>query len=517
MTSSATDQQDFFLEKPLFRWLLIGILCVLALGIRVYRISDPPLEFNSSRQYQGALLTRYYYYMADPAASEWQRQRAEAQKPPNYEPPVMEKITAQFYRITGRESFWFPRLLSVIFWLIGGAGIFLLSKKLWNKTAAVLSLTVFLFLPFGILASRSFLPEPMMVMFMILSYLAIVHYTEKPNLLRLMIAAVLAAAAIFIKVQSVFMVLGAFGALMISRKKIRQVLVHLHSWIFFFVASAPGAIYYLRSLFISETLQSQASWSFMPRLFFTSLFYKGWFQNVGLIVGFGLLILTLLALPLIYSRKTPRALLLGLGAGYIMFCVVFNYHASTHHYYHLQIIPLVAVSVGFLGAVIFARLNESRTPWKLRAAILTVVLVAFALDGVKQVVIRRNWQERNMDFAKVVEVAEEIGNHVDHSLRCIFLDPEYGSTLKYHGWLSGWIWYSATDISINRTFRGSSEKTAQELYFRKYAGLKPRFFIVTDFKEFERQSDLKEFLTSRFQIMASTPWYLIFDLARELK
>lgn len=517
MTSSVIDQQDFFLKKPLFRWFIIGILCTLALGIRVYRINDPPLEFNSSRQYQGALLTRYYYYTADPSASEWQRQRAKAQKPPNYEPPVLEKITSQFYRITDRESFWFPRLLSVIFWFIGGAGIFVLSRKLWNRVAAVLSLTVFLFLPFGILASRGFLPEPLMIMLMILSCLAIVHYTEKPNLLRLMIAALLAAAAIFIKVQSVFMVFGAFGALMISRKKIRQLLVHPHSWIFLIVASAPGAIYYLRGLFLSESLQSQASWSFMPRLFLTPLFYKGWLQNVGLIVGFSLLILTLLTLPLIYARKTPRALLLGLWTGYITFCLVFNYHASTHHYYHLQIIPLVAVSVGFLGAVILARLNESRIHWKLRAAVLAIVLVAFALDGMKQVIIRRNWQEKNMDFAKVVEVAKDIGNHVDHSLRCVFLDPEYGSTLKYHGWLAGWIWYSATDISIRRTFRGLSAENAQELYLREYAGHKPEFFIVTDFKDFERQGDLKEFLTSHFHIMASTPWYVIFDITRELK
>lgn len=511
---SVVDKENFLRTKPLYKWLLVSLLFVLALGIRVYRINDPPLEFNSSRQYQCALLARYYYHMSDQSTPDWQRQLAWAQKPPNYEPPLMEKLASLFFKIRGGESLWFPRLLSVVFWLVAGAGLYLLSKKLWTETAAVFSITLFLFLPFGIFASRSFLPDPLMVMLMVFAFLAIVSYFEKPTFLRVTIAAILSAAAIFVKPMSVFMIFFSFVFLMISQKKVRHYLGHSHLWIFILTSLAPGAIYYSYGLFITKSLQSQASWSFIPRLLLSPMFYRGWLQNVGLVVGFSLLLITILAIPLAYPKKTPRAFLAGLWVGYLVFSFVFNYHTSTHHYYHLQLIPLAALSVGYVGALVFARLNNTRIHWKIRATILTILLLAFALDGMKQMIIRRHWLENNMDFTRVVEVAKEIGQVVNHSKNCIFLDPEYGSTLKYHGWLAGWIWYSAADISIRRRFRGWDESNAGELYFRKYALNQPDFFIVTDFKEFDRQKDLQEFLKSTFPVVASTPRYLIFDMTR---
>ena len=518
MDSGVIDREDFLQSKPLFRWLLLGLLFALAFGIRVYRISDPPLEFNSSRQYQCALLARYYYYMADQAAPDWQREMAKAQKPLNYEPPIMEKAASLFYQIRAGESLWFPRLLSVIFWLVAGAGIYLLSKRLWSETAGIFSVTVFLFLPFGIFASRSFTPDPLMVTLIVFALLAMVIYFEKPTFLRLAVASILASAAIFSKVQCVFMVLFAFGALMLSRKKVREAITNLHLWIFMFTALAPGAVYYSYGLFITKSFQAQAQkMSFAPSLLASPIFYKGWLQNVGVMVGFSLIFITILALPLSSPRKTPRALLMGLWAGYFVFSLAFNRHTFTHHYYQLQIFPLVALSVGFVGAFVFARLNDSRIPWKFRAAVMAILLIALSLDGIKQVIIRRNWLEKNTDFKKVVEVAKEIGQHVDHSMKCIFLDPEYGAPLKYHGWLAGWIWYDAWDISLRRRFLGEDEANAQELYSRKYAIHHPEFFVVTDLKEFGKQNDLRKFLKSKFPVVASTSHYLIFDTTRVLK
>jgi len=60
-----------------------------------------------------------------------------------------------------------------------------------------------------------------------------------------------------------------------------------------------------------------------------------------------------------------------------------------------------------------------------------------------------------------------------------------------------------------------AESDARELYFKRYAIHRPRFFIVTDLREFDRQDDLKEFLMNTFPIVASTTRYLIFDTTRE--
>ncbi len=56
---------------------------------------------------------------------------------------------------------------------------------------------------------------------------------------------------------------------------------------------------------------------------------------------------------------------------------------------------------------------------------------------------------------------------MDHSTKCIFLDPEYGSPLKYHGWMAGLIWYNSWEIAFRRRFRGEPELSAEELYKKK--------------------------------------------------
>lgn len=509
---SLDNKEDFIPTNKLFRWFLVGLLFALALGFRIYRINDPSLEFYAVRQYHSALLSRYYYFLAEPSFPDWQRQIAAAQKPENLEPPLMEKMAALFYRMAGGVYLWFPRLLSTLFWLATAAGIYFISKKLWSETSAILSLTLFLFLPFGILASRSFQPDPLMIMFMIFAILAIILYFEKPSFERLMIAGLLAATAIFIKPVSFFMIFFAFGALMIWQKRSLRWLVQPHLWIFMLTAFVPGAFYYSYGLIISHSLKTQAGWSFIPKLWVTSFFYTGWLQNIGLVIGFGLFVVSLLALPL--AKNFSRALLAGMWIGYFAFSLIFNYHTHSHHYYQLQLIPLVVLSVGYVGSLVFSRLNDFRVPWKVRAVVVVILLMAFSLDGMKQVVIRRHQIERHIDFTKIVEAAKEIGQRVNHSEKCIFLDPEYGAPLKYHGWMAGWIWYNAWEIDFRRRFRGEPELNAQELYLKKYASYQPSYFIVTDFNELHKQKDLEEFLKKRFPIIASTPRYLIFDMTR---
>ena len=48
----------------------------------------------------------------------------------------------------------------------------------------------------------------------------------------------------------------------------------------------------------------------------------------------------------------------------------------------------------------------------------------------------------------------------------------------------------------------------------KYIKYTPDYFIITDFDEYNKQMDLKDFLTSNFPTLAQTNEYLIYDLRK---
>jgi len=134
---SSSPELQFFSQKPLMRWLIIGFLFITALGIRLYQIEVPPMDFHPTRQYHSALIARSYYYETSNSIPEWRKQVAliNAHREGTYEPPIMEIVVSFAYGLTGGEHLWIPRLLSSLFWLIGGMFLYLIAKKLSSMNA----------------------------------------------------------------------------------------------------------------------------------------------------------------------------------------------------------------------------------------------------------------------------------------------------------------------------------------------------------------------------------------------
>src|SRR5437773_1019332 len=111
------------IQPPSSRRLLILVfLFIAALGIRLYHIDEPPLNFHATRQYRSLIIARGYYFDKSTSIPEREKQVAlfSQQKQGILEPPIMEFLVSIGYRVLGGERFWLPRLLSCLFWLIGG-------------------------------------------------------------------------------------------------------------------------------------------------------------------------------------------------------------------------------------------------------------------------------------------------------------------------------------------------------------------------------------------------------------
>ncbi|HOW07605.1 MAG TPA: glycosyltransferase family 39 protein, partial [Flexilinea sp.] len=142
--------------------------------LRFVDFDDPPLDFHPARQFHSALIARSYFLKDNgnlPGKSADYQHEAEMRgsQEPRIEPPIMERLAAWGYKIIGDADLRVPRAISIVFWLIGGIGLFRLCRQFLGITGSLVGFGFFLLFPYTIFASRSFQPDPLMVALMIWS------------------------------------------------------------------------------------------------------------------------------------------------------------------------------------------------------------------------------------------------------------------------------------------------------------------------------------------------------------
>ncbi len=198
---------------PLHKLLLpLALILIFGLGLalRLFDLSNPPLDFHPTRQLFAAIKARGLYYQTLTNVPDWQKDLAVRQweGEATIEPPLMENLAAWLYRFTG-EQVWIPRTFSVVFWMLGGLFLFLLARNLTQSPpAAVAALAFYLFLPYGMTASRAFQPDPLMVMLLIISWWALETWGRRPTWGWTLVAGISGGLAIFVKFPAAFFVLG---------------------------------------------------------------------------------------------------------------------------------------------------------------------------------------------------------------------------------------------------------------------------------------------------------------------
>ena len=134
-----------------------------------------------------------------------------------YEPPVLEGIVAGIYLAAGQEIWWVSRILNAIFWSIGGLALFWITRRYTGFFASLTGLAFYLYLPFSIIASRSFQPDPWMVMWLLLAIAALLRWMDKDNWQNAVLAGLITGMAVLVKVITVFPLAFIWGSVILSR------------------------------------------------------------------------------------------------------------------------------------------------------------------------------------------------------------------------------------------------------------------------------------------------------------
>ena len=535
-----------------FHVLTLVILFLAAISIRLYDLTDLPLDFHPTRQLFSALKARGMYYanasLTDAPAEQRQFAIQQGKLRATIEPEILEKLTVFTWKFTG-EELWVARIYSSLFWLIGGIFIYLLACDLFGDTdasrkesfrennkeirdirpirvirvqkdAPLFAVAFYLLLPYGVLASRSFQPDPLMVALIVgfwwavnrwstsltpNSYLASPnpHPASRDSLKFTILASLLGGLAIFVKLNAAFFIIGGALGAALGRASVRDLLRDKQVWAMIALGILPGAAWVAYGL-ARGFLGQQFGGRFMPELFLSPSFYLGWADMLNNVLGLLTFALALLGLLLVNDKPT-RALLLGLWGAYFAFAIFFDYHISTHDYYSLPLIPIAALALTPLADALFAQLvGRIGNP-------LHKILAASALTlGLVAVLWASRVALKSADYRPEAAFWNRIGATV-RDFRVVALTQDYGSRLAYWGWAGAANWPDSSDIEYHALRGGGAtfEKNFARLTKNK------ELFLVTDLTDFARQPDLQVRL-SQFEIFAEGEGFVIYDLQNPL-
>jgi len=94
------------------------------------------------------------------------------------EPPILESAVAAGYLLAGEENFAVARVLNALIWALGGWALYALIARVASPLAALIGLAYYLALPFGVIASRSFQPDALMVALIAFAAYAAYRWSE---------------------------------------------------------------------------------------------------------------------------------------------------------------------------------------------------------------------------------------------------------------------------------------------------------------------------------------------------
>ena len=401
----------------------------------------------------------------------------------------------------GSEALWLARLIVALGWCLGGLALFALVKDSVSGVPALVALAYYLFLPFGVTASRSFQPDPIMTVMVILVMLAAYRWSESYSWRWAVLTGLFSAIAVLFKVVAAYLVMGLMIALVLKVLGVKKLLKSPQVWTMAGLMIVLPGLYYFFVIGDSSSNYFQNWILAMLPLVTTPDFYVGWLKR--LYAFRALPMLAALLGILFFSRDRGRWMLWGLWIGYALYGFSLPYQTATHSYYHIQITPFVAWSLAYTIQWGMEKFGEKHQRWQtaLLAAIL-LVNIYWVYSEVGTLLME--------DHRAEPPYWASVGEQVPDDGETIGLVQYYGHLLMYYGWTDVELWPVTGELYLAEIRGNPDVNDFPTLFTKKTEGMD--YFLVTTFRQFESQPELSDYLYGNYPVYSEGPGYLIFDL-----
>jgi len=396
--------------------LLLFLMFLAAFLARSYNLNAPPFEQRRERQSQTmSTIMDYYRHGID-----LMMPKANCVGYPYYlvlEFPAFQAIGAVIFKAFG-PRIEYLRLFNILQSLFGALLLYLLAKRWYGARAAVYAAFFFLFFPLNIVYQRAALIDPMIVTLLIASiYLLSLFYESERHLWPVYIL-LFPVFALGITMKVLYFLPFFMFALLYLFQKGKP--VQRSALVFMLLAGfALLAAWAHHAAMVSGSLTDFIGFSeLLTSRFYFTIFWRTiniMFTPVGIL--FYLLSLIWLFAPPDRSKSWDMRMRDIIVFSYpVIYLLLFAHIIKPHSYYHLPMMPFLAISCG-LGLTFLERNLRSGLSERTRNTIVAACLLALALSSF-QVMIASRYFMQNKD---VTLFAERIKGRIPADRNVIFI------------------------------------------------------------------------------------------------
>jgi hypothetical protein len=497
---------SFFGRSALLQRASLTVLFLLALAVRMFDLTEPPLDYQPTRQLHGALIARALYYQwlpsADPERVALALDSAKAEG--EYEPPILDSIVALTYLLTGGEQLWLARIWSVLFWLIGAGFVYGLARRIAAAEGAIVAVAYFLFLPLGVTVSRSFQPDSLMVMLLTASAFSLVLWVERKSWRWAILSGLACGLTVLVKGRPAPIVAAMLAGLVLGQGQLRRVVLNPQLLGLAAIAISLPATYYLGFAGAGTLSQVGEFSTGVSGLLLDRSFYGRWLVFVDDLLSFGAVLLGFLGIPLI--RRTGRGLLLGMWVGYLLYGLALPYNIHTHDYYNLPLVPIVAVLLAPMATVVLGRMANVGRTWRAFVLVILALAVAYQAWLARSAILATDYHSEPLGWVKM-------GRELPTEGSIIALTHDYGTRIAYYGWRRVDLWPTTQDFVLHDLQGRNFSPDFEAEFEQRTRGYD--YFLVTLFGEFDAQAALQEKLVGSFPLEIDGDGYLLYRLTED--
>ena len=361
---------------------LLVAIAVLALCVRLYRVTNPLLDWHAFRQADTASVTREYLKNGiDPLRPTYldiSSLPSGTDNPKGYrmvEFPIIAISTAALLTAAPQLPLeQTSRVGSILFSVLGLVALYGLVRSISGRRVAMATAIAYAFLPYSIFYGRAVLPEPILLGTLLSCLYAYQRWLQYGKMRWYVVAFLLLSVSFLLKPYTIFFA-PIFIALAYVKFSWRFL---LNPWLWLLAVVSPVPMLAWRSwitqfpegipantwLFNGNDIRFRPAW-------FRWLFYE---RLTRLLSGtFGMI---LIASNIFYFTKKETLIYGSWWLGMLAYLSVLATGNVQHDYYQVLLIPIVAITLGRGAIVLYTTLSARNTDYR------HVVLFALGLIGI---------------------------------------------------------------------------------------------------------------------------------------
>lgn len=329
----------------------LGLILILALLLRLYKIDNPIADWHSFRQADTASVTREYVKHGInwlvPKYHDLSNIQSGKENPVGYrmvEFPLVNGISAiiiQTFNLQAQEVL-VGRLTSVFFSLVTIVAIFFLGSSLGGSLTGWVGAIVFSIFPYSVYYSRAILPEPALLAFSTLSLALFSIWLEKKYWLLYLSALLFLTLALLVKPYAIFVTPLFLVLCFVKKAKFQD---YLMSLFLIGVSGVPLVLWRNWILRFPEGIPA-SGWLYNK----DNIRFKGAFFHWLFEVRLGILILGVTGiLPLvlgIFKKDKFRPFYVIWAICLFAYLSIFAGGNVQHDYYQFFLMPFIALAIG---------------------------------------------------------------------------------------------------------------------------------------------------------------------------